>query len=701
MGQRSRGAVEEMSVLTNVIDLRINGMQADLNMLKRAVGREEDRAPLSKATKVPDAEKVSITSMYLTEDTKLWWRSRLLDDASANRERIETWDVLKKELNDQFLPCNTSWVSRESLRNLRHTGTVRAFVKEFNSILLDMRDMSEEDKRFNFMADFKVVNDLEQRQDDPGKGKAKFGKKYKRKEKAKEVVTETSEPRAVEKPRGGCFICRNLEHRARDCPKRGKLNAIVAEQTDGDSETKQTRVGALQLSVLQAESRACVESRYKGLMMVAGQINDHVKAVNSKAVPVSGVANTELRVSSWSGQYDFMTVRLDDFDVILGIDFFIVANVMILPRLGGIFISGENKPLFVRGEYEGDTTARKKPKVVEAGPSNASSSKEGAHSPHIAGFCCIRKMQEEMDRRWTKAQQACGAEPESFTYADVLKRERECEGKHFNNVHGGKRALVQSTSGMRTGLGSECRQGSARGICGSRQTVQGLLACVGAIARGRWTAHGTMLLKLRNGRVIVRAGCTAGGRVGLVSVVSAGRCRACGLESRQRAGWCPAWPKNVRSRQADARSTRPRCANGCGLVRTTLGQGVRMDAVLCAQHSAKLTDACAQHSASVRRQGGWLPIACARVRMGSAAWPTKCARVQTGSAAWPTECAQMRDGLGRLADDWHEMRPMDGNPRQVGKGCADGPDDRQTAVGSGQGLVVGCEGKGMEHVRDM
>ncbi|KAL0374001.1 UNVERIFIED_CONTAM: hypothetical protein Sradi_3315800 [Sesamum radiatum] len=56
-------------------------------------------------------------------------------------------------------------------------------------------------------------------------------------------------------------------------------------------------------------------------------------------------------------------------------------------------------------------------------------------------------MQEEMDRRWTNAQQVCKAEPESFTYADLVKRERECEGKHSDNVRGGKRAFEQITSG--------------------------------------------------------------------------------------------------------------------------------------------------------------------------------------------------------------------------------------------------------------
>ncbi|KAL0387180.1 UNVERIFIED_CONTAM: hypothetical protein Sradi_2599800 [Sesamum radiatum] len=51
------------------------------------------------------------------------------------------------------------------------------------------------------LGDFKVVNDSEQRNDDFGEGNAKFGKTFKKKEKAKEVVIETFEPRAVERPR--------------------------------------------------------------------------------------------------------------------------------------------------------------------------------------------------------------------------------------------------------------------------------------------------------------------------------------------------------------------------------------------------------------------------------------------------------------------------------------------------------------------
>lgn len=45
---------------------------------------------------VSETEKVSITSMYPMGDVKLWWQFRLFDDASANRDKIEMWDSLKK-----------------------------------------------------------------------------------------------------------------------------------------------------------------------------------------------------------------------------------------------------------------------------------------------------------------------------------------------------------------------------------------------------------------------------------------------------------------------------------------------------------------------------------------------------------------------------------------------------------------------------
>lgn len=42
-------------------------------------------------------------------------------------------------------------MARESLRKLKRTGTVREYVKESSSLMLDIHHMSEEDKLFNFI----------------------------------------------------------------------------------------------------------------------------------------------------------------------------------------------------------------------------------------------------------------------------------------------------------------------------------------------------------------------------------------------------------------------------------------------------------------------------------------------------------------------------------------------------------------------
>jgi hypothetical protein len=39
----------------------------------------------------------------------------------------------------------------EALISLKHTGSTRDYMEEFSSLMLDMREMSEEDKNFSFI----------------------------------------------------------------------------------------------------------------------------------------------------------------------------------------------------------------------------------------------------------------------------------------------------------------------------------------------------------------------------------------------------------------------------------------------------------------------------------------------------------------------------------------------------------------------
>ena len=98
--------------------------------------------------------KVSMATMYLSGDAKVWWRIKY-DDMQHGRCVIATWDDLKREIKTQFFPENVPYLARHQLRELKQTGTVCRYVKKFLGLMLDIKDMSEEDKLFYFLEGLK------------------------------------------------------------------------------------------------------------------------------------------------------------------------------------------------------------------------------------------------------------------------------------------------------------------------------------------------------------------------------------------------------------------------------------------------------------------------------------------------------------------------------------------------------------------
>ena len=110
-----------------------------------------DMEQFFKAVKA-DAEetRISMATMYLSGDAKLWWRTKH-DEMQWGLCTIETWEQLKHELKLQFFPENVEYNARHALRDLKHTGTIRDYVKQFSGLMLDIKDMSEKDKLFFFL----------------------------------------------------------------------------------------------------------------------------------------------------------------------------------------------------------------------------------------------------------------------------------------------------------------------------------------------------------------------------------------------------------------------------------------------------------------------------------------------------------------------------------------------------------------------
>ncbi|KAL6321338.1 hypothetical protein AAG906_016393 [Vitis piasezkii] len=217
-----------------------------------------------KATHIPDGEKVSITSMNLTGDAKLWWRTRMEDDADVEKAR--------------------------------HIGSVRDYIKEFSSLMLDIKNMSEEDKLFNFMSGLQGWAQTELRRQG--------------------VHPSQKETRRL---RLRARLLRSLGGRNRT--RREKLSALVTVDDKGESDSKTPpRVNPLQLlnvinglgGVVPLTTVATKEATRLGLKLEEG--TSRIKAVNSKAQKIQGIAK----------------------------------NMALIPHLGGLMVLEEKQPCFVQ-----------------------------------------------------------------------------------------------------------------------------------------------------------------------------------------------------------------------------------------------------------------------------------------------------------------------------------------------------------------
>ncbi|KAK2987888.1 hypothetical protein RJ640_028933 [Escallonia rubra] len=200
------------------------------------------------------------------------------------------------------------------------------------------------------------------------------------------------ERRAKSKPKDGCFFCGG-PHWARDCPRQGKLNALVEDNEEPEKEA--VHMGSLQiLNALHAKAVAKVPigegqaSTGKGLLYVEAKLNGKptqvmvdtgathnfvtmeeakrlglkvvgdggwLKSVNTNAKPLQGAARqVEMCLGSWRGLVDFSVALMDDFKVVIGLDFLAVSECLgvALQQCGAYH--GERSVMcgaYVRGDF--------------------------------------------------------------------------------------------------------------------------------------------------------------------------------------------------------------------------------------------------------------------------------------------------------------------------------------------------------------
>ncbi|GMI94553.1 hypothetical protein HRI_003124600 [Hibiscus trionum] len=181
----------------------------------------------------------------------------------------------------------------------------------------------------------------------------------------------------------GCFLCKG-PHKVAECPQRGAINALEVSPVGGtpqasgteNSAAEPSQVGSICfLTALQSQLSSLKKEPEKGLMYVNVIINwkaswalvdtgatdtfisptearrcglvvakgvGQMKAVNSVASSICGNSKeVRIKLGPLEGNVNFTVTPMDDFDVVLGLDFMTSAQAIPVPAAGCLMLLGD------------------------------------------------------------------------------------------------------------------------------------------------------------------------------------------------------------------------------------------------------------------------------------------------------------------------------------------------------------------------
>ncbi|XP_020080336.1 uncharacterized protein LOC109704005 [Ananas comosus] len=324
-----------------------------------------------KALRLNDkAEKVQAASMYLADDAMLWWRRRFVE-AEKGQCNLKTWEDFVRELKAQFYPEHVEYLARKKLRRLKHTGTLKEYVKEYSKLMMSITSMAEEDRLFFFLDGLQPWANKELVGRDVKDVASAIALEKKLPEYERADSTRSKAPKAS-KAKGGGDRRDQKDRKGRErgpVPPQKKLMCYVYEPTKrgtlrlvnavqglaSSSKPLNKELPYIDVTFNGRATRALVDTgathnfvalvEAKRIGLPREKNASRIKAVNSEAQAVAGVTKgVAIAVGPWIGTANFTAAPIDDFQVILGMDFLASSNAVPMPHLGALSIMDEEAP---------------------------------------------------------------------------------------------------------------------------------------------------------------------------------------------------------------------------------------------------------------------------------------------------------------------------------------------------------------------
>nr|GEY53000.1 uncharacterized protein [Tanacetum cinerariifolium] len=401
--------MEEFGEEVSTLHQTIEDLQADVALYKRSlasggdnanhgpkldvpkpspfVGKREARAVddflwemeqyLEGVNVVDDASKIKMATRYLKDTAALWWRRR-----HGNIERgtatIDTWAGFVADFKKQFYPKNAKNEAKSRIRKLKQSGTIQ-----------EVKDLAMAIAHVEVLIDFSTRRDSSKPKDrkvnhEKGGGDKNAQPKV---DHARKPPTEKDKSMKMNYKSDGCFIC-DGPHRAQDWPKKACLNGMSAHKDEDAS--NDGSMGSMRILNAIKEKTEVPKVIGKGLQYVEATINGvkvcalvdsgvthnfvavdeaerlginatkgsgTIKAVNLPAKPIHGVAkDAQAKIGEWEGMIDLSMVPMDDFKLVLGLEFLDKVRAFPMPFANSLYILDGGKTCMLPPRREVDHT---------------------------------------------------------------------------------------------------------------------------------------------------------------------------------------------------------------------------------------------------------------------------------------------------------------------------------------------------------
>ncbi|XP_070029677.1 uncharacterized protein [Nicotiana sylvestris] len=262
----------------------------------------------------------------------LWHLENYFRHGKVRDDEAKINTAFKAEFKRQFFPNNVLYEARHKLRELKQIGSIRNYVKEFTTLMLQILNLTNDDLLFHFMDGLqnwakqelqrRQVTDIYQaiveaeslmdfRHDKHDKGSVKESKVNNAKGggdhgKVKKIQQQYSKTQDFKKSSGhqgyaekkvqvekkGCYICGGT-HGFRNCPGLKSLSAMYVDLTINNKPARaMVDTGATHNFV--------TETAAKRLELKLAPTNSRIKTVNAEIQNARGVANgVGVKLGTW------------------------------------------------------------------------------------------------------------------------------------------------------------------------------------------------------------------------------------------------------------------------------------------------------------------------------------------------------------------------------------------------------------------